>query len=188
MLLNFPAIENVVIMSDYHEKGKRGDKLARLTGVLFLGFIIMIVLLGGCQAEKKPNIPVPDKTDQADRYDPSQLSASERRIISNRFSNIASTVKGVRRATVVLSSDNRDKIVVLVGLTLYPDAVDNKDQIKSRIAEKIKKNDKRVTQVLVTTDPDMTRRLTNVAAGILEGKPVNSYTRTIDELRRTLKE
>ncbi|MEN6462763.1 MAG: YhcN/YlaJ family sporulation lipoprotein [Syntrophomonas sp.] len=155
----------------------------RLTYLLILS-LMMVLLVTGCQQQKKPIIP---RTKAAEQYDPSQLSPTERRVISSRLSNVAATVKGVQRAIVVLSSDNKNKMVVLVGLTLTPDAANKPQQIKSTTADKIKKSDKRVTQVLVTTDPNMTKRISDIAAGIIQGKPVKSYARDVDELTRTLK-
>jgi YhcN/YlaJ family sporulation lipoprotein len=145
---------------------------------------MMVLLVTGCQQQKKPITP---RTKAAEQYDPSQLNPTDRRVISNRLSDVAATVKGVQRAIVVLASDNKNKMVVLVGLTLTPDATNKSQQIKSATADKIKKSDKRITQVLVTTDPNMTKRISDIAAGIIQGKPVKSYARDVDELTRSLK-
>lgn len=155
----------------------------RLTGMLILS-LMLILSAAGCQTQKKPIIP---KTKAAEQYDPSKLTPTERRVISSRLSNAASTVKGVQRAIVVLSSDNKNRIVALVGLTLTPDAAKKQQQIKSMAADKIKKSDKRVTQVLVTTDPNMVKRISDIAAGIIQGKPVKSYAKDVDELTRNIK-
>jgi YhcN/YlaJ family sporulation lipoprotein len=164
--------------------GKGGEKLARrLAGVLVLT-LMLVSLVTGCQAQKKPTLP---NTKAAEEYDPSKLTPTDRRVISNRLSDVASTVTGVQRAIVVLSSDNKNKIVVLVGLTLTPDAANKQQQVKSMTADKIKKSDKRVTQVLVTTDPNMVKRISDIAAGIIQGKPVKSYARDVDELTRNIK-
>jgi hypothetical protein len=89
---------------------------------------MLIFSAAGCQAQKKPVIP---KTKTAEQYDPSKLNPTDRRVISNRLSDVASTVKGVQRAIVVLSSDNKNRIVALVGLTLTSDAVKKQQQVKT---------------------------------------------------------
>lgn len=64
------------------------------------GFFLLIFLLGvlliGCQsAERKP-------LESQDR-DRDSISASERRVLADRLSRLATEVKGVQKATVVIS-------------------------------------------------------------------------------------
>ena len=47
--------------------------------------------------------------------------------------------------------------------------------------------DTRINQVLVTTDPTMIKRINDVAAGIIEGKPIQSLEKDINTLTNDLK-
>jgi YhcN/YlaJ family sporulation lipoprotein len=157
----------------------RFTRLLQLTIVL----VLVTLLLPGCQSAKKPLLPQSD-TNNTTKL--AQLSPSERRILTNRLSNIATEVNGVRRAIVVLSSDNNKELVALVGLTLNEGSASQAQAIKAAVIKKVKGVDRRVTQVLATTDPNMVKRIGDIAAGIIEGKPIKSYARDVNELNRML--
>ncbi len=98
------------------------------------------------------------------------------------------------------------KIVVLVGLTLKSDNrsgsmnnnrlndnarlngnnrlndVNGSSRIKTEVMNKLKKHDKRISQVLVTTDPNLVKRISDVATGILEGKPIKNFEKDIKDI------
>ena len=156
----------------------RSTRLAQLTVL----FILVILLLPGCQTNNKPLTPEAER----DNTKLSELSPSERRILTGRLSNSAAEVKGVRRAIVVLSSDNKNELVALVGLTLNQGSASQAQSIKNTVTKKVKGVDSRVTQVLVTTDSNLVRRIGDIAAGIIEGKPIKSYARDVKELNRML--
>ncbi len=175
--------------------------------MLIFVFIAAIILSAGCQQAKKP-YTAPKTTTPSN---PTQVTESDKRIMANRFSEIAKAVPGVMTATVVvagadaamdtsktsttakseLSTKSASKIVVMVGLTLNKEsmATDAKQEsIKNMVKQKIKNNDKRVTDVLVTTDANMVKKINDVASGLIEGKPVLSYARSAAELGRMMKE
>jgi YhcN/YlaJ family sporulation lipoprotein len=85
-----------------------------------------------------------------------------------------------------LSSDNKNELVALVGLTLNQGSASQAQSIKNTVTKKVKSVDRRVTQVLVTTDSNLVRRIGDIAAGIIEGKPIKSYARDVKELNRML--
>lgn len=163
--------------------------------LLFL-FIAGLFWLGGCQAEKKP--VTPQKT-----ANKSQITESDKRIMANRFSNIAQQVEGVTKATVVIASadatmnpatsktgTSAGKLVVMVGLTL--DARTNASEtlqktVLSTVKKRILAADNRITDVLVTADPNMVKKINDVAAGLIEGKPVLTYARSAAELGKMMK-
>lgn len=147
--------------------------------------ILALLLLPGCQPAKRPLTPQSDQEGKATKL--SQLSPSERRILTSRLSNVAAGVKGVNRAIVVLSSDNKNELVALVGLTLKPESANQAASIKRDVIKKVKGVDRRLTQVLATTDPNMVKRISDIASGIIEGKPLKSYARDVNELNRMLK-
>lgn len=167
------------------------------------------LLLGGCQQAKKPGAP--PKTAPA----PGQVTESDERVLANRFSSIAKEVNGVNQATVVVamadaslglgkSSPDKTgtdksleeakhhpgKMVVMVGLTLNPNNKGNEESqqnVKNAVKERILKSDKKVSDVLVTTDPNMVKKINDVAAGLLEGKPILSYAKSASELGKAMK-
>lgn len=156
----------------------------KLAGILVL-VMLLVGVVSGCQTEKKPVQPSRNSTGGTG-MDPAKLSSSEKRILTDRFSNIANTVKGVQKSTVILSSDNKNQMVILAGLTLTSQTRSKEQEIKKTVAEKIKNNDQRVSEVLVTTDPNMIKRMSDIAAGIIEGKPIKSYARDVNELKKSL--
>lgn len=189
--------------------------------VIFISvFLCVIFMLSGCQkAAKKPVVPEnkPDTQIQ-------QTTDSDKRVMANRFSNLAMGVSGVQKATVVvsatqagmpenalqpnpsnvpgsdvsgLSSNPGDipnavasKLVVMIGLNLDPKAMQDKTRektIKEEVRAKIMADDGRISEVLVTNDPDMIKRLQDVAAGVIQGKPMQSYAQDIEELNKNIR-
>lgn len=163
--------------------------------------ILMLIIIGlflasGCQTAKKPTTP---------QTSPTQVTESDKRVMANRFSTIAQQVEGVSKATVVVASAEATttgettasaaaktggKMVVMVGLTL--DAKTSASSAKQKtvmntVKQKILANDKRITDVLVTADPNMVKKINDVAAGLIEGKPVLSYAKSAAELGKMMK-
>lgn len=163
--------------------------------VLFL-FIAGVFVTGGCQTAKKP--VAPEK-----KTSPSQVTESDKRVMANRFSTIAQGVEGVSKATVVIASadtsaretstsagTSKGKIVVMVGLTLDAGSNTSKGKqqtVMSTVKKRIMANDKRVTDVLVTADANMVKKINDIAAGLIEGKPVLSYAKNAAELGKMMK-
>ncbi|MDD3879042.1 MAG: YhcN/YlaJ family sporulation lipoprotein [Syntrophomonas sp.] len=81
-------------------------------------------------------------------------------------------------------------MIVMVGLTLSQNTkdMDKTNQIKSKVMNKLKAADRRISQVLVTTDPNMVKRITDVAAGILEGKPIKTFEKDIKNIDSSLRQ
>lgn len=162
------------------------------------------LLLGGCQQAKKP--VAPEKTTPSN---PSQVTESDKRVMANRFSSIAQGVEGVNQATVVVTTADASlgnttgttkrltntngqggKMVVMVGLTLNSKTMastTNQQSVKNTVRTRILKSDKRISDVLVTTDANMVKKINDVAAGLIEGKPVLSYAKSAAELGKMMK-
>lgn len=230
--------------------------------VLLICFTLILASLGiGCNnAAQRPDLPQQNQEDKADNAD-DEMTASERRVLASRLSNLAEQVDGVKDATVVVSSIgmtnsmdndtnlNRDiqsdtnagrktsqmnnkmnnnmngaannnttnnraannqaanninpntaqnisdganvsGLMVMVGLSLDQDmnSADKAKEIKKTVANKLKASDKRISQVLVTTDPGLVQRLSDVAAGIIQGRPIQGYQEDINELMRNMRQ
>lgn len=81
-------------------------------------------------------------------------------------------------------------LVAMVGISLNQSAMQNDDQvnsIKGQVRDKIKADNNMVREVLVTTDPNLINKLQDVAAGIIQGQPVQSYTQDINELDKSMR-
>ncbi len=167
---------------------------------LLLILIAVMLVISGCQQAQKPDMnPNPN---------PTQVTESDKRIMANRFSESAKSVPGVLNATVVvagadaavngtsatatkkISTGSSGKIVVMAGLTLNAQTMASPQQqasTKQKVKQKIQDSDKRVTDVLVTTDANMVKKINDVAAGLIEGKPVQSYAHSAAELGKMMK-
>lgn len=160
--------------------------------------ILLSVCLSGCQgAARKPQTQdTPQSNNQLD------VSASERRVMASQLSQVAESVPNVQKATVVVTNygsttgglqgpNNTAQLVALVGLTVSAAASNDanlNNTTKKAVAEKLKASENRLYQVLVTSDPGMIQRINDVAAGIVEGKPVQSYETDINSLTTDLKQ
>ncbi len=164
--------------------------------ILILIAIISTLVIAGCgRDEQVPRRPVTPResttTEDATltrraQQPPTQATATEARKLADRLTNKAVEVKGVRSATVVVQPAN-NRYTALVGLTL--DAGVKEEQtnaIKKEVSEKLSQTDKRINQVLVTTNPDLVRRIEDIARGILGGKPVQSFAEEISEVARRI--
>jgi cell division protein ZapA (FtsZ GTPase activity inhibitor) len=82
-------------------------------------------------------------------------------------------------------------IVAMVGLTLDDNIVNDVDKVnstKQRVQERLRSSDQKISQVLVTTDPNLNKRINDLAAGIIEGKPIQSFEEDINDLSNELRE
>lgn len=81
-------------------------------------------------------------------------------------------------------------LIVMVGLNLNDKAQNNPgmaNTAKKNVATKLKASDKRISQVLVTTDPNLIKRITDVAAGIIEGRPIKEFQQDINDITNRVK-
>lgn len=200
--------------------------------------ILLLSMIGGCQtAAKKPmtNNRTTNITNTG------EMTASERRVMASKLSNLAENVDGVQRAAVVVSSiamtnnmtnrtptgnttankninrvvnpegvgnvnpntvgnvnptrtavkGNYSGLIVMVGLNLDSKAENNPTMarnIKQTVANKLKNSDQRISQVLVTTDPTLIQRINDVAAGIIQGKPIKNFESDIKDMITKIKQ
>jgi hypothetical protein len=81
-------------------------------------------------------------------------------------------------------------MVVMVGLNLDPKVMQDKTKetsIKDEVKSKIMADNQTISEVLVTTNPDMIKKLQDVAAGVIQGKPMQSYAQDIQELDKNIR-
>lgn len=151
------------------------------------GFLLVLLLLtllvSGCQTEQRK--PLETKP-----QDQTGLSDSDRRILADRLSRLATDVNGVQKATVVitditLAKDSKNTgatansasetdisgMIVMLGISVNDQV--NEEKIKNDVRDKLKASDKRISQVLVTSDPELLKKINDVAAGIIKGEPIS---------------
>lgn len=83
------------------------------------------------------------------------------------------------------------KAMAMVGITLEdPSIMGSKKEraIKQNVRQRLMSSETKLSEVLVTSDPTMIKKLKDVAAGILEGRPTSSYARDIQELNRNMRQ
>lgn len=88
------------------------------------------------------------------------------------------------------ANPEQGNLVAMVGIILNQTAVQNPNQVNSiteQIRNKIKSDNNTIREVLVTTDPNLVKKLQDVAAGIIQGQPVQSYTQDINALDKSLR-
>jgi len=176
----------------------------KLSTIAIFITLVLSLAVAGCARErvqqpaKKPLPPAGSVKPQEDATTrdstltrPAQRPAAptnvaESRKLADMLTNKAVTVKGVRSATVVVQPAN-NRYTALVGLTLNSDVKGNQTEaIKKEVSNKLDKADKRINRVLVTTNPDLVRRLEDIARGVLAGRPVQSFADEIAELTRRM--
>lgn len=193
-------------VKDVHKKG--------LATLLTLVLLSAVFALGGCStAQTKKPVPQTGNRVNATRTVPNAtpttpatpntsksgntvtrpaakplapMSASESRRLADRLTNLAASVKGVKSATVVLQPGN-NAYAAMVGITLDRNVSGTETKrIKTEVARKLEKADKRVTRVLVTSDPNLVKRIEDIARGVIAGKPISSFTSQLSELGRRI--
>ncbi|MCL5057753.1 MAG: YhcN/YlaJ family sporulation lipoprotein [Actinobacteria bacterium] len=157
-------------------------KRSRLIWLLILGLFVSLAFTG-CQAQRKPapGAPGTGTAPAPTANNPTALptNPNEMAKLSDSLAKEAAKVKGVNKATVVLTFNT-----ALVGLDLKSGADAN--TVKSEVGSVIKKSNNLIKNVLVSTDPELNSRLVRISRGIAQGKPVDTFTKEIDEIRSRL--
>lgn len=159
--------------------------------VLLICFSLLATLAAGCQKPaQKPEITQPE----------SGLTTSDRRVIADKLSKQARQIEGVQNATVVLADNMENNsntpsptpgetdvqgLIVMVGITVKSGS--DEASVKEQVVSKLKAADGRVSHVLVTTDPALIKKINDVAAGLLEGKPFQTMKDNINTINREIK-
>ncbi len=184
----------------------------KMAMILLLNFIIIVLLVGCPGPAQKPTTP-PAKP-RTTQNDADGMTASQRRILANRLSTVATNVSGVQRAAVAVmdvgmtsqgmpgttrTTNNRNTtnlrstrgVMVMAGLTLDQTAMNDRataTRIKRTVANRIKAADKKISQVMVTSDPQLIKRIDTIAAGIVAGQPIQRYQQEINDLGQRLRQ
>ena len=167
--------------------------MKRLLAIL-LSVALFVTVGVGCTPAKKP-APTPVPTPTTPKVVPKPKAATpmkktvgmpttsaEMQKLATKLSDEAAKAPGVKKAAVALSGTD-----AYVGLDLKPGVTGKKtDTVKKDVVNRVKKADKRLTNVYVSTDIDTVTRIKKVAQGIGKGKPLSSFTNELAEIGRRI--
>lgn len=151
----------------------------------------VVVVDVGMSSNNRGAIPTPGTTTDNKRIStyPSPGTMDDAPLPTQNVSNSGQT-KSIKPNNDVWLNNQANGVVVMVGLTIDPAVAKNQKKIgsiKTMVMNKLKASDRRITQVLVSTDPNMVKRLSDVAAGIIQGKPIKTFEKDIRDLNNRFK-
>lgn len=177
---------------------KGGENFLKRRSLVFLIICLVAALMfSACQPAQRP-MPndqqlTPDPRQPAPGQTGTQeLTQTEMRVLANELSNMAESVDGVQRATVIAFNDTASprQINVMVGITLDPQMTGQNTQsrqVQETVAQKIKESDKRISDVLVTTDPGLITQINDIATGIIQGQPIKNFANELKGLGQDIR-
>lgn len=102
--------------------------------------------------------------------------------LATKLAADAQKVPGAKKATVAITGTT-----AYVGIDLAAGKEGkNTDKVKTEVANKVKKADKRLTNVYVSSDVGVVTRIKRVSSGIAQGKPLSSFTSELTEIGRRI--
>ncbi|WP_418790967.1 YhcN/YlaJ family sporulation lipoprotein [Phosphitispora sp. TUW77] len=137
--------------------------MAKIKSRIFPAVVLLvaIIVLGGCTTQKKPLPSTPKST-------------AETKDLAADINKIAMSVQGVEKSYSVVVGN-----VALIGIDIDKDQQEpGISNIKNRVAEKAEA-DARIVRAYVSSDPDTTARIKELADNVRKGRPV---TEDLDEI------
>jgi YhcN/YlaJ family sporulation lipoprotein len=159
-------------------------KLKKTRKILLMLFVITMIIttvLSGCKPAKKPTptryTPPAPKTTPAPVRKPVSETARAERIARN-----VAKIPEVNKATVVISGST-----ALVGIDMKAHVQGaHETEVKKKVEKTVRETDKAVKNVSVTADPDLYKRIDNIAKGIAAGRPLSEFTKQIAEILKRI--
>lgn len=155
-------------------------RINTLSGLVVVGLLVFLTA-AGCQALRKPDVGQgnrPAPTAPAPNV-PLPTNPTESNRLAQSLVAEVINVQGVETAAVVLTGST-----ALVGVSLEPGT--DAAAAKGQVGDVIKRSDNRIKNVLVTTDPELNRRIENISSGVARGRPIGAFTNEIRELLKRL--
>ncbi|MBO8129369.1 MAG: YhcN/YlaJ family sporulation lipoprotein [Peptococcaceae bacterium] len=150
----------------------------KITALMLAVFLTLLLAAGCTSAARKPGPTPPGPAESPRTRDVLPTDPREANRLAERMADRATDVTGVRKATVVLSGTT-----AYVGLDLEPGVEGTRvKKVEKEVAGKVRKTDRRVDRVMVTTDPNTISRLKRISAGLAEGRPLSAFTKELKEL------
>ncbi|HHV57328.1 MAG TPA: YhcN/YlaJ family sporulation lipoprotein [Firmicutes bacterium] len=173
------------------------NKQLRILLVSLLVFVVLAALAGCRPPARKPlpprtpapTRPAPMRTTPAPpapapARQPMPTRPADIARLQDKLATEAEKVPGVKRAWVALSGTT-----ALVGAELKSDVPRGQGDaagLKNDIATRLRRAEPRLTGVAVATDAATITRVRRIAEGIRAGKPVNTFTRDLNDLMRRM--
>jgi len=165
----------------------------RFTALLPAIVILVSVMLGGCQpAARKllPSQPLPSPQASSARLQPSATArqpaspagSPESKASADAAVRAAVKVAGVRNATAVVSGNT-----AYIGLDLQQGMEKRSGLIAREVAKRVKSSTTSLKLVYVASNPDLVRRVKQVADGMKQGKPVSNFSGDLMEIARRIR-
>lgn len=99
---------------------------------------------------------------------------------SRRIADIATDVKGVENATVVITGET-----AYVGIDMDKDMENNEtNRIKEKVGDAIKKDAEGIDRVYVSADVDSVQRLREIGRDVRGGRPISGFLDELTEMFR----
>ncbi|MDD3269391.1 MAG: YhcN/YlaJ family sporulation lipoprotein [Syntrophomonadaceae bacterium] len=134
-------------------------------------------------------VPGPNTSNKGISTNPTPGNMEDAPLPNQNTTSTGQTKNITTNDDVWLGNDNQASgMIIMVGLTLDSANQDKATAIQTQVRNKLKASDKRISQVLVSTDPNMIKRINDVAAGIIQGKPIKTFQKDINELNTKFKE
>ncbi|MGF7056968.1 YhcN/YlaJ family sporulation lipoprotein [Brassicibacter mesophilus] len=161
---------------------------------LSLAVVLLLVLSLGVVACQRPAKPTPyNNTPNNDMNRNINNNNINRDIndnnmntdLSDRADKIANNVanlKEVNSATVVISGNT-----AIVGVDIKNQVEGNlTTDLKKKVEKTVRNTDKSITNVTVTADADLFKRIQNIGRDIRTGKPISGFGNEIEEIIRRI--
>jgi len=174
-------------------------KIKSIITIVLIGTMIIASMAGCRTTARKPaptrytptptrTVPAPSKT--APRYTtpaprtpttpaptPVRKPTTEKARATTIATNVAK-IPEVNKATVVVSGST-----AIVGVDMKAKVQGTREtDVKKKVEKTVKDTDKSITRVYVTSDPDLYKRIDNIAKGISAGRPVSEFAKQISEI------
>ena len=159
--------------------------------MLFVITMIIATVLSGCKPAKKPTptryTPPAPKTTPAPGTPGYTTPAPVRKPVSEtaraeRIARNVAKIPEINKATVVISGST-----ALVGIDMKAHVQGaHETEVKKKVEKTVRETDKAVKNVSVTADPDLYKRIDNIAKGIAAGRPLSEFTKQIAEILKRI--
>lgn len=151
--------------------------------------LAVVLIVGSCVPQRRP--VQPDRTPNETREFDEPPKVEDNRNIdrmkggNNRVQNIkraVEEVKYVKSASVIITGNT-----AIVGVNMSPGVEDRvTSRVKKEVEDRVRRTDRTIDNVAVTSDPDLVARIERIAEKISQGKPVTAFTTEITEILRRI--
>lgn len=165
----------------------------------WLIFLLAVMTLGfaltGCLAARRPvpntptnpqpipTTPAPTVPSPSPAPNPKLTPGANDRAVAERIQRTVNEIPDITKSYVVVIGNT-----ALIGVDINEATRGPIDEpLKQRIAAKAQGEERSITQVYVTADPNLVTRIRRLADSIIEGKPVTGLLNEVMEILQKLK-